>query len=111
LSTGPQRFVLDYRALGERNGVGTIVLNDQVVIEAAELMPTPVRLPSGGLDVGINRRQPISERIAGRNGFRYSGVIDVVRIEPGLPAPNSPLVQDEAAVQARMRAGASAAAQ
>ena len=111
LSAGPQRFVLDYRALGERKGVGTFVLNDHVVIEAAELMPTPVRLPSGGLDVGINRRQPISERIAGRNGFRYSGVIDVVRIEPGLPAPNSPLVQDEAAVQARMRAAANAAAQ
>ncbi|CAN7776368.1 arylsulfatase [Cupriavidus necator] len=103
LNAGPQTFTLDYRALGERKGRGHFTLNGQAVIEAAELSPTPVRLPSGGLDVGINRRQPISQRIAGRGGFRYSGQIEIVRLMPGEPAPDSPLVLDEAALQARMR--------
>ena len=66
-----------------------------------------VRLPSGGLSVGINKRRAISERYADRGAFRYSGQIDRVRLEPGDQPADSPMVLDEAAVQARLRAAAS----
>jgi arylsulfatase len=104
LTPGKQAFVLRYKALGQRKGAGDFYLNGVVVHEAADLSPTLVRLPSGGLDVGINRRQPISERYADRGTFRYTGVIEVVRIEPGPQPLDTPMLIDEAAVQARMRA-------
>ena len=110
LQPGSQTFTLDYEAQGARQGQGRFTLNAQTVVEQVALSPTPVRLPSGGLDVGINRRQPISQRIAGRHGFRYTGTVDVVRLVPGQQAPGSPMVQDEAAVQASMRAAAANAA-
>ena len=103
LIPGAQDFVLDYRALGERKGQGHFTLNGRVVFDAADLSPTMVRLPSGGLSVGINKRRSISERYADRGAFRYSGRIDVVRLEPGAQPADSPMVLDEAAVQARMR--------
>jgi arylsulfatase len=106
LSPGHQDFVLDYRALGDRKGQGNITLNGTSVQLAADLSPTMVRLPSGGLSVGINRRSPISTRYAGRGSFRYNGKIDVVRIEPGAQPAGSPMIQDEAEVQARIRAAA-----
>lgn len=103
LTPGSQEFVLNYRALGERKGQGQFTLNGHVTSEAADLSPTMVRLPSGGLSVGINKRRAISERYATRGNFAYSGRIDVVRIEPGAQPADSPMVLDEAAVQARMR--------
>ena len=96
--------MLSYRALGDRKGQGHFTLNGQVVAAAADLSPTQVRLPSGGLSVGINKRRAISERYAHRGAFRYSGRIDRVRLEPGAQPADSPMVLDEAAVQARLRA-------
>ena len=109
LQPGSQTFTLNYDALGARQGQGRFTLNDQLVLDKVSLSPTPVRLPSGGLDVGINRRQPISQRIAGRQGFPYTGTVHLVRLDPGQQAPGSPMVQDEAAVQASMRAAAKTA--
>ena len=106
LLPGEQDFVLDYRALGGRKGQGRITLNGRVEADAADLSPTLVRLPSGGLSVGINKRHAISERYAARGTFRYSGRIDVVRIEPGAQPSDTPMLLDEAQVQARMRAAA-----
>ena len=108
LTPGAQDFVLNYRALGDRKGQGHFSLNGWVVA-AAELSPTLVRLPSGGLSVGINKRRAISERYAHRGVFRYSGRIDRVRLEPGAQPADSPMVLDEAAVQARLRATAARA--
>lgn len=104
LQCGAQRFVLDYRALGDRKGQGTFTLNGQLLHAHVDLSPTLVRLPSGGLSVGLNRRQAVSARYADRGTFRYTGVIDRVRIEPGLQAPGTPMLIDEAAVQAAMSA-------
>jgi arylsulfatase len=103
LTQGVQDFVLDYRALGDRKGQGHFILNGRVVFDAADLSPTMVRLPSGGLSVGINKRRAISDRYATRGNFAYTGHIDVVRLEPGTQPADSPMVLDEAAVQARMR--------
>ena len=109
LSFGAQDFVLRYRALGDRKGQGHFTLNGEVVVAEADLSPTLVRLPSGGLSVGINKRRAISERYADRGAFRYSGRITRVRLEPGAQPVDSPMVLDEAAVQARLRAAASKA--
>ncbi|MDP4623458.1 MAG: hypothetical protein NWS85_11250, partial [Hydrogenophaga sp.] len=104
LTPGTQDFVLNYSALGDRKGQGHFSLNGRVVAAEADLSPTIVRLPSGGLSVGINKRRAISDRYADRGAFRYSGQIDRVRLEPGDQPADSPMVLDEAAVQARMRA-------
>ena len=109
LAAGAQDFVLRYSALGDRKGQGQFTLNGQVVVAAADLSPTLVRLPSGGLSVGINKRRAISERYADRGAFPYTGRIDRVRLEPGAQPADSPMVLDEAAVQARLRAAAAQA--
>ncbi|HEY4080134.1 MAG TPA: arylsulfatase [Burkholderiaceae bacterium] len=109
LQPGAQEFVLDYKALGERCGEGCITLNGVVCHAAADLSPTQVRVPSGGLTVGLNRRQSVSLRYADRGTFAYAGKIERVRIVPGAQAPGTPMLIDEAAMQARMRAAASAA--
>ncbi|WP_293188454.1 arylsulfatase [Ottowia sp.] len=106
LQPGAQEFLLDYRALGERRGEADVSLNSRRCHAAVDLSPTMVRVPSGGLTVGLNRREAISPRYAGRGVFRYSGRIEGVRIEPGAQAPHTPMNLDEAAVQAAMRAAA-----
>lgn len=103
LAAGEQVFVLDYRALGQRRGQGDIRLNGQPRHQAVELSPTLVRLPSGGLNVGLSRRQAVSERYAQRGSFPYTGAIDRVRIVPGPQASDTPMMIDEAQAQARMR--------
>lgn len=105
LAPGPQTFVLEYRAVGARQGRGRVLLNGEVQQQEADLSPTLVRLPSGGLNVGLNRRQSVSTRYEDRGEFPYSGAIAGVRIEPGAQAADTPMVIDEAAVQARMRLG------
>jgi hypothetical protein len=110
LQAGSQHFVLDYSAIGERKGQGRVTLNNHVAQACADLSPTMVRVPSGGLTVGLNRRQSVSMRYADRGVFRYTGSITRARIVPGPQAPGSVMVIDEAAVQARMRAVAAAAA-
>ena len=109
LAPGAQDFVLRFNALGERKGCGSFEVNGQRWRDAVDLSPTMVRLPSGGLSVGINWRRPISERYAHRGTFRYSGAIDSVHIEPGRQSADTPMLLDEAAIQARMRAAAGAA--
>ena len=47
--------------------------------------------PFEGIDVGIDRRSPVSWEIYERFGpFPYSGTIGSVRYEPGEPAPDAP---------------------
>jgi hypothetical protein len=94
---------MSYKALEKRQGEADFSLNGKVLMIQVNLSPTPVRLPSGGLDVGINRRQAISPRIEGRQGFKYTHAIQRVRIVPGPQAVGTPMVMDEALVQARMR--------
>ena len=106
LTPGRQEFTLRHCALGSRQGRGDLWLNGQVVHEAVNLSPTIVRLPSGGLSVGLNRRRPVSERYAHRGPFRYNGVIDQITITPGAQPADTPMLLDEAAIQARMRAAA-----
>jgi arylsulfatase A-like enzyme len=104
LTPGAQVFELDYRAVGGRRGEGTVRLNGQEVFTRADLSPTWMRVPSGGLSVGLSRRQAVSERYADRGAFRYAGSIARVRIEPGARAPDAQVPIDEARFQAALRA-------
>lgn len=106
LQPGTQHFVLDYTALGGRRGQGQALLNGQVCQRDVELSPTFLRLPSGGLTVGLNRRQSVSERYADRGSFAYGGAIERVRITPGPQAPGTLLVIDESLVQQQLREAA-----
>lgn len=111
LQAGAQAFVLDYQARGDRKGSGTVTLNGQTCHANAAMSPTMVRLPSGGLTLGLNRRQPISPRYADRGVFRYPGRIGALTIEPGPQAPGSPMLIDEAKVQAMLRKAQTVAGQ
>ena len=49
--------------------------------------------PFEGIDVGIDRRSPVSWDVYERHGpFPYRGAIEAVTYEPGEPAPDSPFV-------------------
>ncbi len=84
LTAGAHEAVLDYEALGQRRGRGRLLLDDIQRIGWTELSPTLMVGLFEGLDVGLDRRAPVSWALYERHGaFRYSGVIDEVRIEPG----------------------------
>jgi arylsulfatase len=89
LAAGVQEVVFEFRALGNRQGAGRILLNGREALPEVPMSPTMGRLPSEGIDVGIDRRQPASTRYAAFGSFQYSGVIDWVRVEPGSQAPGT----------------------
>ena len=102
---GRQEVVFDFKALGKRQGVGRIILNAREVVTATPMSPTIGRLPCEGIDVGIDRRQPASARYAAFGTFRYTGVIDFVRVQPGPQAPGTVINMPEPEAQKRAVAG------
>lgn len=86
LDEGTVEITFNYQALGKRRGEGSILVNDQVAIPQTPMSPTLGRLPGGGLDVGVNRRQPASHRYAQYGKFPYTNQIHRVRVEPGAQA-------------------------
>src|SRR5690606_26543986 len=89
MRAGTQEVIFEFTALGKRQGAGRILLNGREVVPSMPMSPTIGRLPSEGIDVGIDRRQPASTRYAAFGTFRYTGTIDFVRVEPGAQAPGS----------------------
>jgi arylsulfatase len=87
---GTNRFELRHEALGERVGRGTIAMNGERVA-TVDMSPTTILgLGVGeGLDVGVDRKLPVSERYAGGGAWPYTGRVECVMIEPGAQAPDS----------------------
>jgi hypothetical protein len=84
---GDHRVVLEYEALGKRRGRGRLVVDDDPPRDWIEMSPTLTFGPFEGLDVGLDRRAPVSWRVRERHRtFPYRGTIDAVRIEPGARA-------------------------
>ncbi len=108
LLSGVQEAEFDFRALGSRKGSGRLLLNGIEVVPETPMSPTIGRLPSEGLDVGIDRRQPASSRYVAHGEFRYTGEIEWVRVEPGAQAPGSSINRPEPEAQALVRAQVSA---
>jgi arylsulfatase len=109
LQPGAQYFELDYRAVGERRGKIDVKLNDRPICSDLEASPTLLRVPSGGLNIGVSRRQSVSERYESRGRFAFDGRIGGLRIEPGPKAPDSRVITDEVQAQAVLRSGGSLA--
>jgi arylsulfatase len=81
---GDNRFELRHRALGERRGRGTLVVNGR---EAGTLDCSPTTIlglgVGEGLDIGMDRKLHVSARYGGSGTCAYTNRIDHVRIEPG----------------------------
>lgn len=89
LTAGAQDVLLDYRALGKRQGQGRLLVNGVEVVPTTALSPTIMGVHVEGIDIGLDRRQRISPRYAAHGCFRYTGSIDRVVVTPGPQAPGS----------------------
>jgi arylsulfatase A-like enzyme len=91
LEPGHHEVVLDLAAPGRRQWTATLLVDGD---ERASLEQVPMlygMAPFEGIDIGIDRRSPVSWSIYERFGpFPYSGAIGRVRYEPGEPAPDAP---------------------
>lgn len=89
LDNGTVEMVFDYQALGKRQGQGRILVNGRECVPSTAMSPTLGRLPSEGIDVDIDRRQPATRRYAKFGNFKYTHSIEGVRVEPGPQAPGT----------------------
>ena len=84
LRAGAHRFDLAHRALGERRGRGTVLL-DGAEIGSLDMSPTTILgLGVGeGLDIGMDRKLHVTPLYGRTDPFPYGGSVRFVRIEPG----------------------------
>jgi arylsulfatase len=91
LTAGPRLVELVMTAPGNMVWDVQLLVDGVVTGELADLAMLFGLAPFEGIDVGIDRRSPVSWEIYERFGpFPYSGVIHHVRYVPGDPAPDSP---------------------
>ena len=84
LAPGQHDAVLEYEALGRREGRGRIFLDGTEAVAWNTLSPTLMVGPFEGFDVGLDRRAPVFWELYERHGvYHYSGKIDEVWIDPG----------------------------
>ena len=81
---GDHEATLDYQALGNREGRGRLLVDGAETVGWTPMSPTLSFGVFEGLDVGLDRRGPVSPDLFNRHGsFPYTGSIQDVRIEPG----------------------------
>jgi len=94
LPVGEIEATLEYEALGTRQGRGRILLDGVAQTPWQALSPTLMAGFHEGLDIGLDRRAPVSWDVYQKHGtFRYTGTLHDVTIEPGPRAPDSPLAR------------------
>ena len=94
LPVGEIEATLEYEALGTRQGRGRILLDGVAQTPWQALSPTLMAGFHEGLDIGLDRRAPVSWDVYQKHGtFRYTGALHDVTIEPGPRAPDSPLAR------------------
>jgi arylsulfatase len=90
LAVGEIEATLEYEALGHRQGRGRLLLDGVEHTPWQALSPTLMVGFHEGLDVGLDRRAPVSWNTYQKHGtFRYTGTIHGVTIEPGARVPDS----------------------
>jgi len=84
LAAGHHEAVLDYEAIGKRQGRGRLLLDGQEATDWGDLSPTLMVGFHEGLDIGLDRRCPVSWQMYEKHrSFRFTGKIEDVTIESG----------------------------
>jgi arylsulfatase len=84
LTAGDHEAVLDYEATGQRQGRGRLLLDGRDATGWGNLSPTLMVGFHEGLDIGLDRRCPVSWQLYEKHrSFRFTGRIEGVTIEPG----------------------------
>ena len=86
----PGRQFVDFRfsALGDRNGRARIRVNDTLAHEDKDVFPTIMAVSLEGLDIGVDRRGPVSWSLYERRAyFPYTSSIARVTIDPMVDQP------------------------
>jgi arylsulfatase A-like enzyme len=91
---GGRTATFEYEAQGQRRGRGRLMV-DAASGDWADLSPTLMTGIHEGLDIGLDRRAPVSWDLYERHGiFRYTGAIRDLVIDSGPFAPDSPFGQE-----------------
>jgi arylsulfatase len=90
---GPSTVVADVRAPGGGRWDVTVTIGDEERARGEAFALLFPMAPFEGIDVGVDRRSPVSWDLYERHGpFPYTGGLESVTYEPGDPAPDSPYV-------------------
>lgn len=90
LPAGAREVTLDMEAPGNLVWHATVAVDNVVVGEVRDLTVLTAMAPFEGIDVGIDRRSPVSWELYERRGtFAWSGTLHSVRYEPGELAPDA----------------------
>ena len=91
LEPGTHEVVLDLAAPGRQRWTASLVVDGETRASLDDVPMLYGMAPFEGIDVGIDRRSPVSWELYERFGpFPYTGTIRRVRYEPGEPAPDAP---------------------
>ena len=92
VAPGERRVALEYEAIGQRRGRGRLLVDD-IAGEWGELSATFMGSIHEGLDIGLDRRGPVSWDLKNRYGaFRYTGVIHDLVIVSGAFSSDTVLI-------------------
>ncbi len=91
LAPGRREVVLDVAAPGGFRWDVSLLVDGQAVAAAEDLPMLMAMAPFEGIDVGIDRRSPVSWDLYERHGpFPFTGRLRSVTYRPGAPAPEHP---------------------
>lgn len=91
VAPGPHEIVLEVEALAGMRVDVRAFLDGEQRAEVADLPLLMAMAPFQGIDVGIDRRSPVSwERYLRHGTFPYTGRLHHARWEPGEPSPEDP---------------------
>lgn len=88
LSPGQQLLTLSHKARGRLQGHAEVKL-DGGASGTLDMSPCILMLNGEGLDIGLDRKTPVSAEYQAHGCFEYPGRIDWVKIDPGAQAPGS----------------------
>ena len=87
-------IVIDVRAPGDKRWDIGVTVDGRTAIEGQGLVQISEYLPFEGIDIGIDRRSPVSWQLyERRGGFPYTGRLDEVIYTPGDYAPDALVVR------------------
>ena len=87
-------IIIDVRAPGGKRWDIAVNVDGRTAIGGQGLVQISEYLPFEGIDIGIDRRSPVSWRLYERRGsFAYTGRLDEVIYTPGEYAPDALVVR------------------